>query len=188
MHLTPDQKKTLLDIAKASIEHGLRQRNLLDVTPARYESGLQALGASFVTLRIEHNLRGCIGALEAARPLVVDVAQHAYAAAFCDPRFAPLNTEELPQLTIHISVLSPSNPVAFESEEMLARILRPGIDGLTIAYGRYRATFLPAVWHSIADPHEFIRQLKTKAGLAPAVQDYQAWRYTAIEFSSADEP
>jgi AmmeMemoRadiSam system protein A len=188
MHLTLDQEKTLLDIAWASIEHGLRQRNPLDVDPTRYESGLQLLGASFVTLRIEHDLRGCIGALDATRPLVVDVAQHAYAAAFCDPRFAPLNAEELPQLTIHISVLSPSSPVAFESEEVLARILRPGVDGLTIAYGRYRATFLPAVWHSIADPNEFIRQLKTKAGLAPTVQDYQAWRYMAIEFSSADEP
>jgi AMMECR1 domain-containing protein len=70
---------------------------------------------------------------------------------------------------------------------MLADALRPGIDGLIIARGQHRATFLPAVWQSIPDPQQFIRHLKRKAGLADAIHDYQAWRYTAIEFPSANE-
>ena len=187
MHLTPTQKNILLDTARDSIEHGLMEEKPLDVVPDDVAPGLRALGASFVTLTIAKALRGCIGSLEAVRPLIVDVAQHAYAAAFCDPRFRPLDPEEFARLTVHISVLSPSTPVPFESEESLAKALRPGVDGLIIARGQHRATFLPAVWQSIPDRHQFIRHLKTKAGLPEAIHDYQARSYTVIEFSSSEE-
>lgn len=187
MYLTAAQKSILLETAGASIEHGLAQEKPLDVVPDGYEPGLRIFGTSFVTLTIAQGLRGCIGGLEAVRPLIVDVAQHAYAAAFQDPRFPPLDPQEFAQLIIHISVLSPSTPVPFESEDMLAAALRPGIDGLIIAHGQHRATFLPAVWQSIPDRHQFIRQLKRKAGIPGAIHDYQARCYTAIEFSSPNK-
>lgn len=187
MNLTPAHESILLGTARSSIEHGLRHEDPLSVALDRYDLELYALGASFVTLTIRQSLRGCIGSLEATRPLIVDVAQHAHAAAFCDPRFSPLTPEELTHLAIHISVLSPSAPLTFESEEQLSAALRPGIDGLVIARGQNRATFLPAVWQSIPDPDQFIRYLKRKAGLADSVHDYEAWRYTAIEFPSADK-
>lgn len=187
MQLTLAHKGILLDTARASIEHGLTEEKPLDVALDDYEPELRVLGASFVTLSMAQTLRGCIGSLEAIRPLIVDVAQHAYAAAFRDPRFVPLEREQFPQLTIHISVLSPSTAIPFTSEKMLADSLRPGIDGLILARGRYRATFLPAVWQSIPDRHQFITLLKRKAGLPDAVQDYQAWRYTVIEFPSSNE-
>jgi AmmeMemoRadiSam system protein A len=188
MHVTPAQKTILLDTDRASIAYGLSEKKPLEVVAGRFEPRLRALGASFVTLTIGQALRGCIGSLDAIRPLIVDVAQQAYAAAFCDPRFPPLCAEELAQLTIHASILSPSRPVSFESDEMLADALRPGIDGLIVVHGQHRATFLPAVWQSIPDRHQFIRHLKRKAGIPDAVQDYQARRYTAIAFSSGKEP
>ena len=186
MHLTPKHKSTLLQTARTSIEHGFTQKSPLPMVLDRCDPELRVPGASFVTLTIAHALRGCIGSLEAIRPLIVDVAQHGYAAAFCDPRFPPLAPEEFPELTIHISVLSASTPVLFESEEMLADALHPGIDGLIIAHGQHRATFLPAVWQSIPDRRQFIRQLKRKAGLPDTVRDYQAWRYTVIEFTASE--
>jgi uncharacterized protein len=96
----------LLGVAAQSIEHGLNQGSPLEPDPHDYPDALQAERATFVTLQIEGALRGCIGVLEAIRPLVVDVAHNAFAAAFEDPRFPPLTRAELPRLDIHISVLT----------------------------------------------------------------------------------
>jgi len=174
-----------LDIARRSIAHGLEQRTPLPVDPAAYDERLRAPGASFVTLHLGDELRGCIGSLEARRPLVSDVACNAYAAAFQDPRFPPLSRDELPALRIHISVLSEATPLHFISENDLLRQLRPGVDGLILEEGEsHRSTFLPSVWSSLPDPRQFLQQLKLKAGLPP---DYwsdslRVLRYTTESF------
>ena len=122
-------------------------------------------GATFVTLTQKGQLRGCIGSLEAHRPLATDVAENAIAAAFRDPRFAPLSSQEFPQTRVEVSLLTPPEPFAVLDEaDALAR-LRPGTDGLILSYGGRRATFLPQVWDSLPDPQEFVAQLKLKAGL-----------------------
>ena len=122
-------------------------------------------GATFVTLTQGGQLRGCIGSLEAYRPLAIDVAENALAAAFRDHRFAPLSQEEFPRTRVEVSLLTPAEPFPVTSEaDALAR-LRPGIDGLVLSYGRRRATFLPQVWESLPDAHQFMAQLKLKAGL-----------------------
>jgi AmmeMemoRadiSam system protein A len=167
MSFTEQQGKTLLDVAKASIKHGLAQRSPLTVNPLDYPSQLGEVRASFVTLKIHHNLRGCMGTIVAFRPLVSDVAYHAHAAAFSDPRFSPLQPSEFPDLDIHISVLSVPEPIYFNSEEDLIRQLRPGQDGLIIQEGIHRGTFLPSVWESLPEPREFLLHLKQKAGLPP---------------------
>ena len=136
-----------------------------------------------MTLHLHGNLRGCIGSLEAFRPLLIDVAENAYAAAFEDPRFDPLSVEEFGELEISISILSPSEPITFSSEEDLLQKIRPGIDGLILIEGRRRSTFLPAVWEDLPNPKDFLAHLKLKAGLPV---DYwsnslQVRRYTVQE-------
>ncbi len=167
MSLTKEQSETLLQVAKQSIQHGLERGKALKVNPQNYVPELREYKASFVTLEIEHKLRGCIGTVMAFQPLVSDVAYHAYGAAFTDPRFLKLPREEFPLLEIHISVLSNPEQLYFSSEQQLLQQLRPGIDGVIISEGnKHRATFLPSVWESLPQPRDFLGQLKRKAGLS----------------------
>jgi len=121
--------------------------------------------ATFVTLTLHGQLRGCIGSLEAHRSLYDDVTHNARAAAFGDPRFPPLAADEFPAVRIEVSVLTAPQPLQFSSEADALRRLRPGIDGVILQYGRRRATFLPQVWEQLPEPREFLAHLKQKAGL-----------------------
>ncbi|MCL5261099.1 MAG: AmmeMemoRadiSam system protein A [Gammaproteobacteria bacterium] len=159
------EKQILLDIVDKTICHGLETRQLLEINLADFPENLCAPGASFVTLEINHMLRGCIGSLLAYQPLIVDVCHNTFAAAFQDPRFSPLTKDEYPVLTKHISVLSKPEPIYFTSEEDLLSQIRPGVDGLILSDLGARGTFLPTVWESIPDPKLFLAHLKQKAGL-----------------------
>lgn len=183
--LTPEQRQTLLDIARRSIRHGLDQGSALRIQATDYEPPLRATRASFVTLDHHGQLRGCIGHLEASLPLVEDVAENAFAAAFRDPRFPPLTADEYPGLELHISVLTPATALTCESEADLLRQMRPFVDGLILAEGARRGTFLPSVWEQLPEPRDFLRNLKQKAGLpadywSPSLQIY---RYETESFS-----
>ena len=160
----PD-RENLLEIARRSIRHGLDRGKPLPVRADDFERPLRALRASFVTLNLQGVLRGCIGHLEATQPLVEDVADNAFAAAFRDPRFPPLSEQEFANLEIHLSILTPAVPLPCESESELLQKLRPHRDGLILAEGTRRGTFLPSVWEQLTDPKEFLCQLKRKAGL-----------------------
>lgn len=164
---TPVQRQMLLDVANASIDHGLAAGRPLAINLEEYDTELRASRACFVTLEIDHNLRGCIGCLEPHRPLIVDVAENAYAAAFSDPRFPPLTRRERGRLQIHISILSKPTPLPCCCEDDLMKQLKPENDGLILEEGRHRATFLPSVWSSLPTPQEFLTHLKLKAGLPP---------------------
>ncbi len=166
MVFSREECEALLRVARASIEHWLRGEKLR-VEPTEYGERLRDPRASFVTLTLAGELRGCVGSLEAKRPLVIDVAQNARAAAFDDPRFPALTYEEGERLVLHISVLSALESIACEREGDVIRALRPGVDGVVIEEGRLRATYLPTVWDSLPEPREFLRQLKRKAGLPP---------------------
>jgi uncharacterized protein len=155
----------LLEVAWSSIRYGLRYGVPLEVQPWHFEATLQEHRASFVTLRIGEQLRGCTGTLEAVQPLVVNVAHNAFASAFRDSRFAPLGPEEVANLDLHISILDSPERLAVASEEELLRVLRPGRDGLVLEEGALRATFLPAVWEQLPAPRDFVGHLKQKAGL-----------------------
>ena len=181
MPITPAERDALLEVARRSIAHGLAEGEPLPVRAADYPDALRLVRATFVTLDLHGRLRGCIGTLEARLPLVEDVALHAYAAAFEDPRFPPVEADEAGLLELHISVLSPPEPMAVKDEADLLRQLRPGVDGLILGAGLHRATFLPAVWEDLSDPREFVRHLKMKAGLDPDAWPHgmRAWRYTA---------
>ncbi|MEJ2618901.1 MAG: AmmeMemoRadiSam system protein A [Candidatus Thiodiazotropha sp.] len=163
--LSDHDRSLLLDIASQSIDHGLAHHESLSVNPTDYPESLQTIRASFVTLKIANQLRGCIGHLEAVQPLVSDVAENAYAAAFRDPRFPPVSVLERDQIEIHLSLLTPSIAIEFDSEADLLSKIRPGKDGLIMIEGYRRGTFLPSVWESLPNPKDFVDQLKLKAGL-----------------------
>ena len=163
--LDEEARRRLLAVAWESIHHGLTRGAPLAPDPAEFPDALRAHRAAFVTLHHFHTLRGCIGHLEPCAPLVVDVADNAFAAAFSDPRFSRLEPWELDDLTLDISVLSLPEPMSFRDEQDLLRQLRPGVDGLILSDGRARGTFLPSVWGSLPEPRDFLTQLKGKAGL-----------------------
>jgi len=163
--LCAQDRNALLHVAQAAIEYGLQYRRLLEVSALDYSPALRAQRATFVTLLKGGALRGCVGTLEAVRELVMDVAHHAYAAAFSDPRFPSLSRCELEEISIHLSILSPPEDLFFDSEQALLSQLRCGIDGLILEDLGRRATFLPSVWKSLPEPREFLCQLKRKAGL-----------------------
>ena len=159
------ERKTLLNLAKQSIEYGLQHQKIMTVKTNDYPESLQEERACFVTLTINNQLRGCIGSLEAHQPLVQDVIYNAYHAAFSDPRFQPMSEEDLVTLSIHISILTKPEAIHFTSEEDLLNQIQPDIDGLILSEGGLRGTFLPSVWEQLPHKKEFLNHLKLKAGL-----------------------
>jgi AmmeMemoRadiSam system protein A len=156
-----DLGRALLSIARSAIAAQLG-------LPEGFAADHPALGqpaATFVTLKRSGELRGCIGSLAPVRPLGVDVRENALAAAFRDPRFLPLARTEFPATSVEVSLLSASERIEVADEDDLLARLAPGIDGLTIEYGQQRATFLPQVWATLAEPRDFLAALKRKAGL-----------------------
>jgi hypothetical protein len=144
-------------------------------------------GAVFVTLTQQGELRGCIGSLEAWRPLREDVRANARAAAFRDPRFRPLAADELVRTRVEVSLLTPAVPIEFADEEDALRQLRPGLDGVILEYGSQRGTFLPQVWESLPDRREFFAHLKRKAGLPSGfwAEGIKLFRYEVQKWQEA---
>lgn len=145
---------------------------------------LSELGATFVTLTQDGTLRGCIGSLEAQRPLAQDVQENAVAAAFRDPRFAPLTRDELDITRVEVSLLSPMRPLACSSEQDALSQMRPGIDGMVLQYRQQRGTFLPQVWEQLPQPQQFMAHLKRKAGLTEDFwsDEIRLARYTVMKW------
>ena len=188
--LSDGDRATLLGVAGEVIARGAAGGTTSGEPAAEldtYPGTLTALRASFVTLKREGRLRGCIGSLEPRAPLVLDVARNAFRCAFQDPRFPPVSADEVPALETSISVLSAPAELRFDSELGLAAALRPGIDGVILAEGKRRGTFLPQVWSSVPEPAAFLQRLKAKAGMAEGhwSPDVRAWRYTTETFGAA---
>lgn len=178
---------TMLDIAGGSIRHGLIEGRALDVAATGFDPLLRAPAACFVTLHMpDDSLRGCIGSVTAARPLIEDIARNAHLAAFEDPRFPPLAAETYPRLKIEISILSPTEPLPFDDEAGLQAALVPGRDGLVLRQGAHRGLFLPQVWDALPDAADFIVHLKQKANLpsGPLASGVEASRFTVVSFAS----
>ncbi|HZU90543.1 MAG TPA: AmmeMemoRadiSam system protein B [Stellaceae bacterium] len=177
----------LLDLARASIVNGLATgMPLVPANDHRLPAVIAAPGASFVTLRRQGRLRGCVGSYLAARPLAADVAANAFNAAFRDPRFLPLRHDELSGLELSLSLLTRPAPIAFADEQDLLRQLEPGRDGVIIADQGRQALLLPAVWHDIPDRRDFLGHLKLKAGLALDhwSPQFAAYRFRCVELKS----
>lgn len=176
--------QTLLPIARASIARALGRGH----AASEAASWLHAPGACFVTLTQQDELRGCIGTLEAHRPLLTDVKANAVAAAFHDPRFAPLTERELDHTEIEVSLLSPMQALTYASEAEALAQLRPGIDGVVFEFGTRRSTFLPQVWEQLPDVDVFMAHLKHKAGLPASfwADGVRLQRYTVAKWKESD--
>lgn len=164
---TRAEKQTLLQLAREAIRSPLEGEKNFNINLNRFPDRLKLERATFVTLNLDGRLRGCIGSLQAHRPLVVDVAHNAQAAAFKDPRFQSLTHQEYQKVDIHISILSEPKPLEVTSREELISKLEPGIDGLIIMENGRQATYLPSVWEQLSSPDQFVSELRRKAGLSP---------------------
>lgn len=174
---------SLLQLARAEIAK--RFWEAMPVPPAK--PWMAEPGASFVTLTRQGELRGCIGSLEAHRPLGLDVRENALAAAFRDPRFMPLSRTEFDEIRVEVSVLSSHEPLVVASEKDALDALRPGIDGVVFEYGNSRSTFLPQVWEQLPEPAEFMAHLKRKARLPMDfwAEEVRLSRYTVSKWKEA---
>jgi len=187
--LTSQEGQILLQTAREVIQNHLNnepspQMNLNDFSPALVEDG-----ACFVTLTMNGVLRGCIGSIEASQPLINDVRDRAIGAAFNDPRFPELKTDELTDLQIEISRLTKPEPLLYSTPDDLAKKLRPGIDGVILSKNFRRATFLPQVWEQLPDPDQFLGRLCMKMGLDPGAwkdQHLDVEVYQAEKFLESD--
>jgi AmmeMemoRadiSam system protein A len=165
MPLPPDTELggILLARARHAIAHALGARRDAPADDTR----LNERAATFVTLKCDDELRGCIGSVRAQRTLGEDVSINAVGAATRDPRFPPLIRDELDKVRVEVSLLSAPHFLEFAGEDDLLRQLRPGVDGLLLFAGCRSATFLPQVWEQLPEPRMFLAALKQKAGLAP---------------------
>ena len=177
--------EVLLRLARDEIGAALQGRTAAAAEPVPAEPWLAEPGAAFVTLTTrDGRLRGCIGSLEAWRPLADDVRANARAAAFRDPRFPPLQADELPGIRVEVSVLSEPRPLDVADEADAAARLRPGVDGVILAADGRRGTYLPQVWEQLPEPAAFLRSLKRKAGLPESGWGPEArlWVYTVEKY------
>ena len=164
--LTQDERRALLRLAREALECAAAGRKLPPLDLAALTPSLAAPGASFITLTKRGDLRGCIGALEAYQPLAEDVREHAIAAALQDFRFSPVEPEEVRDIQIEVSRLTPPRSLDYASPEDLLKQLRPGLDGVILSESKWRrATFLPQVWEKLPDKATFLRHLCEKMGL-----------------------
>jgi len=171
----------LLPIARAAISRALN----VPLEADESAPWLTEPGACFVTLTQQGELRGCIGTLEARRPLLDDVKSNAVSAALHDPRFAPLTAPELYTTKIEVSVLSPTEEMNVRDEADALAQMRPNIDGIVFEYGRFRSTFLPQVWENLPQPRDFLAMLRRKAGLPDDfwAEGIKLSRYTVTKWS-----
>ena len=174
------QGNVLVQLARQTISKKIGQsqaaQNLTAIEAQLKDDIFRAHRATFVTLTIAGQLRGCIGSLVAMEPITVNVKNNAINAAFHDPRFQPLDAAEFRQVRIDLSILSEPSPLDFSDARELLTKLRPQVDGVIIRKGPASATFLPQVWEQLPDPHQFLSHLCMKAGLSS-----KAWQTLDLE-------
>lgn len=175
-----EDKNSLLECAKSSIKYGLNHQNPISIGERYHTNKLFEIRACFVTITLNNCLRGCIGSLNASKPLIEDIASNAYAAAFEDPRFSKLSKDEFDNICIEISILSVPEEINFYDEDDLLTQLRIDLDGVIFNYKQYRSTYLPTVWSALPTPELFMNSLKEKAGLNATFwsPEIRCYRYT----------
>lgn len=178
-------EEELLALARWAIDRGFAGDREPEPDPAGTPEPLREPGAAFVTLRRGGDLRGCLGSIEAHRPLGADIAANAFGAAFRDPRFSAVTPPERAEIDLKVEVLGPPEPLSFRSEAELLGLLEPGRDGLILEAGSLAGTFLPSVWENLPEPERFLSELRRKAGLP---RELPAAALTVRRFRTATFP
>jgi len=174
--LNHEEKRKLLELARQALIRDICGEPIPPLDLTQLPATLRQPGATFVTLTLRGELRGCVGTLEAYQSLAEDVCEHALAAATQDYRFPPVSPHEVPELEIEISRLTPPQPMEYKDGMELMERLRPHIDGVILLDGIRRATFLPQVWEKLPDPAEFLEHLCMKMGASADL-----WRYKKMK-------
>lgn len=188
--LSPATRRWLASLARSTVRRALDDGALHLPEQGDVPAEAATDGAAFVTLRRDGRLLGCIGSMEPSRPLAVDVATHAFDAAFRDPRLPAVTLDDWENMEVEVSVLGPLEPLEVHDRAAMTSALRPGTDGVLLTSREGRGTFLPSVWHQVRSPEEFLDMLWRKAGLRagrwPA--DLVVERYQVEEFGEHDLP
>ena len=157
----------LLKIARDAIQEKYTGQSLIDTSEIfKQYPDLVKPGAVFITITKDNQLRGCIGSIERYRSLLDDIRGNSISAAFKDPRFNPLEPDELDEIKIEISILSEPELINYNSVEELKTKIKPGTDGIILTQDYHRAVFLPQVWKKLSGFDEFFESLCKKAGLS----------------------
>jgi AmmeMemoRadiSam system protein A len=172
----PSERRLLLDLARRTVVNVVERGSYPKIDPDSLPGTLKENRACFVTLTKKGALRGCIGGLTPTEPLWMAVMHMARAAALEDGRFDPIDSDELQDLRVEISVLALPKKLEYTSADDLPRKLRPGVDGVILKSGWRRATFLPQVWSQLPDKEAFLSRLCAKAGISP-----DAWKKEDLE-------
>lgn len=183
---TDDERAQLGHLAREAIAEGAKTGAAPSTDEDALPWPLRTTRASFVTVKRDGELRGCVGTLGATEPLAVDVRANAFKAAFADPRFEPTAAEDVGSLELSISILSTPRRIEAKSDAALAEALNPDVDGLVLVAGAKRGLFLPQVWSSVRDPRTFVRLLKEKAGIGPSFwpREVRAYRFSTETFAA----
>jgi AmmeMemoRadiSam system protein A len=177
--LSEEEGRYLLSVARNTIKEQLAREKGASPDEAMISPKFSEKRGTFVTLTMNHNLRGCIGHIIPQETLLEGVKVNALNAAFRDPRFRPLSAQEFEKIRIEVSILTEPRPLDYKDSDDLLMKLRSGIDGVIIKKGFHQATFLPQVWDQLPDKKEFLRHLCLKAGL-----DDMAWSKEKLEVST----
>lgn len=186
--LSEADRHALLKLARQSVERAARDGEILECDAADMGPALLLPGACFVTLRVQGRLRGCIGTLNAHEPLYLAALHNAHSAAIRDRRFAPVAPEEVPGLSLEISVLTPTRELSFRSPSDLLAKLEPHHHGVVLRLGGFSATFLPQVWEQIPDKEQFLNHLAQKAGCQASAWREPGTRVSIYEVEAFEEP
>jgi uncharacterized protein len=187
--LAPDERCRLLKLGREALYSAVCERRLPEIDLSCLPPRLQLPGASFVTLKLLGELRGCVGALEARQPLAQDVREHAAAAALEDHRFPPVRPVELVDITLEISRLTAPQRLRYDCPEDLVTLLHPGRDGVVLRTRFQQATFLPQVWEKIKDPALFLSLLCEKMNASHdlwRVSELQVYTYQVEKFTEGE--
>ena len=182
-NLSEIQGQVLVRLARHTLmehlEKKIPQAEIDSLKSALKDPCFKSSYGTFVTLKINENLRGCIGNLTSDTSLESGIRRNAINAAFHDPRFAPLSTAELDRVEIEVSILSEPQPLKYRDGDDLVKKLQPHIDGVIIRKDHASATFLPQVWEQLPRPQDFLSHLCAKAGLAK-----DSWKNPELEVST----
>jgi AmmeMemoRadiSam system protein A len=183
-YLSDPAGQALLAVARQSLVTFVRDQQFYLPTLEDCSPELRRMGASFVTLTNQGVLRGCIGTVEARRPLALDVAHNSVAAASRDPRFAPLKTAELDLVRLSVTVLTTPQTLVYQDYADLLARLRPGIDGVILTHQERRGLLLPQVWSRIPDPADFLNGICEKAGFPIGLLHQSPPQLTVLTFQA----
>lgn len=176
-------KKYILNITRESIIHAINQE---EFKPMHVPAPMYEYGASFVTIKLNGQLRGCVGSIYPTKPLITDLIDNTKNAGFQDSRFIPLTIDELENIEISVSILSSIERIGFKDERDLLSKIYPY--GIIISEGEKRAAYLPVVWEQLPDKEVFFNSLKEKAGLPPNYfsKTMEVYKFSATEINETN--